>query len=131
MVIVISLAAGTFLGAINGSIITRFNVAPFIATLGMLYVARGLAGLINDGKTFPNLVGNAELGNTGLRELGSGRSWLGVNWSIGIMVVFALVAVVRDHADAVRTRGVRDRRQRARRASSPASRSTGSRSAST
>ncbi len=45
MVLVISLAAGTFLGAISGFIITRFNVAPFIATLGMLLVARGLAGL--------------------------------------------------------------------------------------
>jgi erythritol transport system permease protein len=29
------------------------NVAPFIATSDMLLVARGLAGLINGGKTFP------------------------------------------------------------------------------
>ena len=70
---VISLAAGTLLGAVNGLIITRFNVAPFIATLGMLLVARGLAGLLNGGKTFPNLVGDDELGNTGFRELGTGE----------------------------------------------------------
>ena len=73
MVLVISLAAGTLLGAINGFIITRFNVAPFIATLGMLLVARGLAGLLNGGKTFPNLVGKEQLGNTGFRELGTGE----------------------------------------------------------
>ena len=91
LVMVISLAAGTLLGAINGIVITRFNVAPFIATLGMLYVARGFALLANDGNTFPNLVGRAELGNTGFEELGAG-DLLGVNWSIWIMVVFALVA---------------------------------------
>ena len=72
MVMVISLAAGVLVGAVNGWIITRFNVAPFIATLGMLYVARGAAGLLNNGNTFPNLVGRPELGNTGYAELGTG-----------------------------------------------------------
>ena len=92
MVLVISLAAGTFLGAISGFIITRFNVAPFIATLGMLLVARGLAGLINGGKTFPNLVGKEQLGNTGFRELGTGELFGIVPWAIVIMVIFAAVA---------------------------------------
>ena len=49
---------GVFIGAINGWLITRLNVAPFIATLGTLYVARGAALLSSDGRTFPNLVGN-------------------------------------------------------------------------
>jgi erythritol transport system permease protein len=92
MVLVISLAAGTLLGAINGFIITRFNVAPFIVTLGMLLVARGLAGLINGGKTFPNLVGKEELGNTGFRELGTGEVFGVVPWAIVILVAFAIVA---------------------------------------
>ncbi|MEA2026963.1 MAG: ABC transporter permease, partial [Chloroflexota bacterium] len=92
MVLVISLAAGTFLGAVSGFIITRFNVAPFIATLGMLMVARGLAGLINGGKTFPNLVGKEELGNTGFRELGTGELFGVVPWAIVIVALFAVVA---------------------------------------
>ncbi len=92
MVLLLSLVAGTCLGAINGFIITRFNVAPFIATLGMLMVARGLAGLINEGKTFPNLVGKEELGNTGFRELGTGSLLDVVPWAIVILVVFAAVA---------------------------------------
>jgi erythritol transport system permease protein len=92
MVLVLSLAAGTFLGAVSGFIITRFNVAPFIATLGMLMVARGLAGLINGGKTFPNLVGKEELGNTGFRELGTGELFGVVPWAIVILVVFAVIA---------------------------------------
>ncbi|MBN1303950.1 MAG: ABC transporter permease [Anaerolineales bacterium] len=91
MVIVISLAVGTFMGTISGWVITRFNVAPFIATLGMLYVARGMAGLRNNGYTFANLVGRPEYGNTGFELLGAG-SFLGINYSIWIMIVFALIA---------------------------------------
>jgi erythritol transport system permease protein len=90
-VMVVALAAGLLIGLINGLIITRFNVAPFIATLGMLSVARGLAGLTNDGGTFPNLVGRPEFGNTGFGRLGAG-SWLGIGYSIWIMAVFAVVA---------------------------------------
>jgi erythritol transport system permease protein len=91
MVLVLSLAAGTLVGAVNGFIITRFSVAPFIATLGMLYVARGAAGLLNNGNTFPNLIGREELGNTGFSQLGTG-SLFGISWAIWIMIAFALVA---------------------------------------
>ncbi len=92
-IIVISLAIGTLMGAISGVIITRFNVAPFIATLGMLYVARGIAGLRNNGYTFPNLIGRPEYGNTGFPILGAG-SFLGINYSIWLMVAFAVVAYI-------------------------------------
>ncbi|MDP3526766.1 MAG: ABC transporter permease, partial [Hoeflea sp.] len=55
--------AGILVGGINGILITRFNVAPFIATLGMLYVARGAALLFSEGRTFPNLNGNLDYGS--------------------------------------------------------------------
>jgi erythritol transport system permease protein len=93
MIIAISLAVGALLGSITGLVITRFNVAPFIATLGMYYVARGLAGLRNNGYTFPNLVGRPEYGNTGFGILGAG-SFLGINYSIWLMIAFALVAYI-------------------------------------
>ncbi len=92
-IILISLALGTLMGAFQGWIITRFNVAPFIATLGGFYVFRGLAGLRNNGYTFPNLVGRPEYGNTGFSILGAG-SFLGVNYSIWLMFVFALLAYI-------------------------------------
>ena len=91
MIIVIALVLGTLAGAISGYIITRFNVAPFIATLGMLYVARGIAGLLNNGYTFPNLVGRPEYGNTGFEILGAGE-FLGINYSIWLMIILTLVA---------------------------------------
>ena len=65
VIVLISIFVGFLFGCVNGFIITRFSVAPFIATLGMLYVARGFALLINDGATFPNLIGKEELNNTG------------------------------------------------------------------
>ena len=40
--VLLGLSFGTLLGAINGLIITRARVTPFIATLGMLSIARGL-----------------------------------------------------------------------------------------
>ena len=81
------------MGTISGFIITRFNVAPFIATMGMLYVARGFAGLRNNGYTFANIVGRPEYGNTGFQILGAGE-FLGINYSIWIMVAFALIAYI-------------------------------------
>lgn len=93
MILLISLALGTMVGALSGYIIARFNVAPFIATLGMFFVARGVAGLLNNGYTFSNLVGRPEYGNTGFEILGAG-SFLGINYSIWIMVIYAIVAYV-------------------------------------
>ena len=93
MVMVLSLILGTLAGALSGYVITRFNVAPFIATLGMYYVARGIAGLRNNGYTFPNLIGRPEYGNTGFDILGAGN-FLGINYSIWLMGIFALVAYI-------------------------------------
>jgi ribose/xylose/arabinose/galactoside ABC-type transport system permease subunit len=93
MIILLSLLLGTLAGALSGYFITRFNVAPFIATLGMLYVARGIAGLRNNGYTFPNLIGRPEYGNTGFEILGAG-TFLGVTYSIWLMGIFTLVSYI-------------------------------------
>jgi inositol transport system permease protein len=41
--IVVALVIGILCGAINGGLIARFKIPPFIATLGMMTVARGFA----------------------------------------------------------------------------------------
>lgn len=93
--IVIVLGIGVLLGAANGLMVTRLHVAPFIATLGMLYMARGFAMLRSGGQTFPNLVGNPELGTTGFPILGAQTIlsvplvvWLAAILSIGAAYVF-------------------------------------------
>ena len=50
------LAMGTFAGFVNGMVITRMHIPPFIATLGMLGIARGMALVITEGVSFQVLV---------------------------------------------------------------------------
>lgn len=50
LAITITLAAGAFLGFVNGFISTKFKVPAFIATLAMMVSARGLALLTTDGE---------------------------------------------------------------------------------
>lgn len=93
VVVVIALASGALVGVINGLLISRFKVAPFVATLGMLYVVRGAALLITGGLTYPSLQGQANLGNTGFNYLGFNRVF-GVPIGVIIMLVLAIVASV-------------------------------------
>src|SRR5690349_20004406 len=76
------------IGVVNGPLIARLRVAPFIATIGTLYVARGLAMLMSGGATFPNLAGQSTLGHTGFPWLGAGVM-LGVPIPIWLMVGLA------------------------------------------
>jgi len=92
LVVLIALLAGMLIGAANGWLVSRLRVAPFIATLGVLYVARGTAMLMSGGATFPNLAGNAALGNTGFPLVGTATP-LGVPAPIWLMAVLALVGM--------------------------------------
>lgn len=89
--VALGVTAGAFIGWINGVIITRLKVAPFIATLGTLYVARGAALLSNNGSTFPFLNGKPQLGNGGLPWLGNGLL-LDIPVPIWLLVIASLVA---------------------------------------
>jgi inositol transport system permease protein len=61
------LAVGAACGWVNGSLIARFKIPPFIATLGMMTVARGLALLYSDGRPISgttnayNFIGQGEI----------------------------------------------------------------------
>ncbi|MCL2197751.1 MAG: ABC transporter permease [Defluviitaleaceae bacterium] len=47
--VALGLAAGTVLGVINGMVITKGQIQPFIATLGMMVAARGVVLLLTGG----------------------------------------------------------------------------------
>ncbi len=49
------LAVGAALGAVNGVVIAGLSVAPFVVTLGMLSIARGLTFIYNDGMPIASL----------------------------------------------------------------------------
>ncbi|CAN5608898.1 ribose ABC transporter permease [soil metagenome] len=83
---VAGLLAGSLLGWFNGWAITKFKVPPFVATLAMLTIARGLTMLWTKG--FPI---------TGLNE---NFAYLGTGWFIGIPLpvwvssIIVLIAVI-------------------------------------
>ncbi len=91
VVVVVAVATGALIGLINGVLVARLNVAPFVATLGTMYVMRGLASLTTNGLTVNNLGGRADLGNTGFEWLGF-NSLLGIPVGVWILVVVAIVA---------------------------------------
>lgn len=49
------LLAGLFIGFINGIIITKSKIAPFIVTLGIMTIGRGLALILSKGRPISNL----------------------------------------------------------------------------
>ncbi len=59
------LGLGAILGLVNGLIITQANVPPFVTTLGMMTVARGLALTYTQGRPITGLP-------TGFRFIGTG-----------------------------------------------------------
>lgn len=89
-VIVIALAVGAFAGYLNGIIVSRWLVPAFVATLGMLYMARGAALLITNGETFVNLSGSPDLGNTGFVDFVFAKP-LGIPSAVWMMVLVAIV----------------------------------------
>lgn len=90
-VVVVTCLVGLAIGLVNGALVTWLNVAPFIATLGMLYVVRGAALLFNDGATFSELGGHAEFGNTGFALLGGGTLF-NVGYPVWLLVAMTVLA---------------------------------------
>lgn len=91
VIVLISVAIGMLVGWVNGLLIARLNLAPFIVTLGMLYVARGLTEVLLDGQNITNeLRGQEALGNTGFFEVFASRP-LGLPLSAWVMIAFAVI----------------------------------------
>ncbi|MHA6799484.1 ABC transporter permease/substrate-binding protein [Bounagaea algeriensis] len=83
LAIVIGLAAGTGAGLLSGVLITVGRVPPFIATLAMLSVGRGLALVLADGRpiTFEGW----------LADLGSGTVFGVLPYPVLVMLVFGMI----------------------------------------
>lgn len=89
-VVVLTLCVGATVGLVNGVLIAFFRVPAFVATLGSLYVARGVGLLMTNGLTYNNLSGDVSLGNTGF-------DWIGFNRLASVpigVIIFAAIAVV-------------------------------------
>jgi len=71
---------GAVLGFFNGLVITKFKVPPFVATLAMLTIARGLTMLYTNG--FP------------ISSFGSAFTFIGGGWLLGLPVPVWIAAAI-------------------------------------
>lgn len=82
--IALALLAGMALGGVNGLLIVKGGMPPFVATLAMLAVARGLTLVYTEGRPIAGL-------SPAFLWLGNGRV-LGIPVPVLIMLVLAMVA---------------------------------------
>jgi len=89
LVLITSLACGLLVGSISGYLVSVHKMAPFIATLALMSIVRGLGFIFSKGA--PILVGESA---SALTDFGSGNS-LGIpNPSLVLAFVFAITAVL-------------------------------------
>lgn len=86
---IIGLLVGVVSGLLNGLLITKLKLPPFIATLGMMMVLRGVALTITNANAWPAPEGFGELGNGAI--FGTGPQFPGVSYPVLIMIAVALI----------------------------------------
>src|SRR5688572_17586617 len=86
------LLTGAFCGLVNGGLVTLGRLPPFIATLGMMSVARGAALLLTDGRPVSGF-------EAGFRSLATGRVV-----GVPVPVLVTLAVYVLAHLVLTRTR---------------------------
>lgn len=85
LALIACLVCGTLFGALNGVLITRLNLPPFIITLGMQSICRGLINVITEG--YPIMIDSPFI-----MSLGQG-SW----GPLPIMVIFLPIVTIAMH----------------------------------
>jgi ribose/xylose/arabinose/galactoside ABC-type transport system permease subunit len=86
LIVIATLGIGAFIGSVNGLIITKGKVTPFVVTLGMMSVARGLAHIYTNGQPISGF-------GDRFRYIGA-SDFLGVPVPIIIFVLTLLIAAV-------------------------------------
>jgi ribose transport system permease protein len=81
--ILIGVVVGGVLGLTNGVLVTRFKLPPFIATLGMLGIARGIVLVITDANTIQGLP-------DGFQTVANGTV-LGIP---NLLIIFAIITAI-------------------------------------
>ncbi|MEJ5310548.1 MAG: ABC transporter permease [Anaerolineae bacterium] len=86
---VIGLCVGVVIGLLNGLMITRLKLPPFIATLGTMMVTRGVALTITNANAWPAPQDFGKLGNGTV--FGTGPQFPGIPYPVLIMIAVALI----------------------------------------
>jgi len=84
LALIIVLIIGAIVGLINSFIILHLNVTPFIATISMMFVIRGLANWASNGYTVYPLP-------EGILSIGEAQP-LGISWAFWIFIALLILA---------------------------------------
>jgi ribose/xylose/arabinose/galactoside ABC-type transport system permease subunit len=78
-----AVVVGIAIGIINGKMVTKLNFSPFIATLCMMYISRGIALILANGATIRDNM-PPEIGNLASRDV----------FGLPIFVIFIIIALI-------------------------------------
>jgi ribose/xylose/arabinose/galactoside ABC-type transport system permease subunit len=92
MVLVLGVLIGTACGLLIGVMVQVFDIQPFIASLAVMFLARGLANVVSTNSLAINDPGFSALASWSIK-FGEGRSLWRINASMVIAVAVLLVAV--------------------------------------
>ena len=93
--LILTLLVGMAIGLVNGLNVSILGLPPFIATLAMMMVARGLALIISDKSSIT-------IANTGYKAIARGEIIPGVANAVLIFVVLTVLAATRSRSARMR-----------------------------
>ena len=85
--VLVGLLVGLVLGTLNGVIVAYLKVPAFVATLGMLSIARGITFMASNAKPVPGL-------SKGFLAIGGGNLWIIPNQVIILAVVLVICFII-------------------------------------
>lgn len=83
--VIAGIVAGTLLGAFSGALVAVFRIAPFIATLATMTVARGVALIVSKGQ--PIFIDDTAFNDFGV------ANWFGIPTTFYLLVACFLIAL--------------------------------------
>ncbi len=83
----IAVITTTFFGFVNGVLIAKFNMFPFVVTLATQLVIRGIAYIISGG--YSQSLANAEF-----KQIGSGRLFGIIPYPVIFLIIIAIIAYI-------------------------------------
>jgi ribose transport system permease protein len=94
--LVVILGMGAFIGFVSGIIITKVKLQPFIVTLAMLTIARGIASLWSGGYAIPMAFGNEPgLAPQSYKDIFAGQvNLLGLDVPVQVFYLLGIAVIV-------------------------------------
>ena len=87
---VAAVVANTIFGFLNGLLVSKFNMIPFVVTLATQLVIRGVAYIISGG--YSQSLANAEF-----KQIGSGKAFGIIPYPVIILIIVAILAYILLH----------------------------------